>query len=166
MSPRSPLATLLPLLCLLAAAPVHAQDATVIGKGTVLPGTGPGTTTGGKAGGGLMEATSAEDAAKRQGLKPAAFMASKMIGVEVRNPAGDSVGKIDDLLIADGGTLKAVVIDVGGFLGIGSKRIAVEPAALVLRPGGDRFSAILQMSKDTISAAQPFDPAKAIQAQN
>ncbi|MDQ0444036.1 PRC-barrel domain-containing protein [Methylobacterium persicinum] len=112
-----------------------------------------------------MQAASAQDAAKRQGLKPATFLASKMIGVEVRNTAGDSVGKIDDLLVTDGGTLKAVVIDVGGFLGIGSKRIAVEPNAVVLRPGGDRFSAILEMGKDTISAAQAFDPAKAIPAQ-
>ncbi|MGH1573024.1 PRC-barrel domain-containing protein [Methylobacterium sp. P31] len=146
----------------LAAAPAGAQDATVIGKDTVLPGTGPGTSTDGKGAGRLMEAASAQDGARRQGLKPVAFMASKMIGVEVRNTAGDNVGKIDDLLITDGGTLKAVVLDVGGFLGLGSKRIAVEPGALVLRPGGDRFSAILTMSKDTVAAAQAFDPAKVI----
>ncbi|WP_342110306.1 PRC-barrel domain-containing protein [Methylobacterium sp. SI9] len=148
----------------LAAVPAHAQDASVIGKGTVLPGTGPGTTVGGTGTGRLMEAANAEDAKKRQGLKPVAFLTTKMIGVEVRNQGGDSVGKIDDLLITDGGTLKAVVIDVGGFLGLGSKRIAVEPGAVVLRPGGDRFSAILNMGKDAISAAQPFDPAKAIAA--
>lgn len=164
MSPRPSSLALLPLLCLLGAAPALAQDATVIGKDTILPGTGPGTTTGGKGGGGLMRAANATDAAKRQNLKPAIFLASHMIGVEVRNTAGDSVGKIDDLLI-DGGSLKAVVIDVGGFLGIGSKRIAVEPDALVLRPGGDRFSAILEMGKDSIAAAQAFDPAKAIPAQ-
>ena len=155
---------LLPLAFALGIAPALAQDATVIGKGTILPGTGPGTSTSGAGGGGLLQAANADDAVKRQNLKPAIFLASRMIGVEVRNPAGDSVGKIEDLLV-DGGTLKAVVIDVGGFLGIGSKRIAVEPNALVLRPGGDRFSAILQMSKDTISAAQAFDPAKAIAAQ-
>ncbi|MCJ2012331.1 PRC-barrel domain-containing protein [Methylobacterium sp. J-076] len=165
MTSRSSLAALLPLLCTLASAPAFAQDATVIGKDTILPGTGPGTTTGGRGGGGLLQAGSVEDATKRQHLKPATFLASHMIGVEVRNLAGDSVGKINDLLLADGGSLKAVVIDVGGFLGIGSKQIAVEPDALVLRPGGDRFSAILQMSKDTISAAQAFDPAKAIPAQ-
>ena len=113
----------------LANAPAGAQDATVIGKNTVLPGTGPGTSTDGKGTGRMMEAASAEDAAKRQGLKPAAFLITKMIGVPVRNAAGDSVGKIDDLLITDGGILKAVVIDVGGFLGIGSKVIAVEPGA-------------------------------------
>ncbi|MEL6064166.1 MULTISPECIES: PRC-barrel domain-containing protein [unclassified Methylobacterium] len=146
----------------LAAAPAHAQDASVIGHGTILPGTGPGTSTSGTGASRLMEAANAEDAAKRQGLKPVAFLTSKMIGVAVRNQAGDSVGKIDDLLITDGGTLKAVVLDVGGFLGLGSKRIAVEPGAIVLRPGGERFSAVLNMSKDTLSAAQPFDPAKAI----
>ncbi|KQS69062.1 MULTISPECIES: PRC-barrel domain-containing protein [Methylobacterium] len=146
----------------LANAPASAQDASVIGKDTILPATGPGTSTDGKGGGRLTEAASAEDAAKRQGLKPVTFLTTKMIGVTVRNAAGDSVGKIEDLLIADGGTLKAVVIDVGGFLGLGSKLIAVEPGALVLRPGGDRFSAVLNMGKDTVAAAQPFDPAKVI----
>ena len=139
-----------------------AQDATVIGKDTVLPGTGPGTSTDGKGAGRLMEAASADDATKRQGLKPVAFLTTKMIGVAVRNAAGDSVGKIEDLLITDGSTLRAVIIDVGGFLGLGSKLIAVEPGALVLRPGGDRFSAVLNMSKDTVAAAKPFDPTKAI----
>jgi len=148
----------------LAGTAVAAQDATVIGKDTVLPGTGPGTATDGTGVGRLMEAASAEDAAKRQGLKPVAFLTTKMIGVTVRNAAGDSVGKIDDLLITDGGMLRAVVIDVGGFLGLGSKLIAVEPGALVLRPGGDRFSAVLNMSKDTVAAAKPFDPAKVIPA--
>ncbi|MGU3663672.1 PRC-barrel domain-containing protein [Methylobacterium sp. A49B] len=148
----------------LAVAPALAQDATVIGRDTVLPGTGPGTATDGNSVSRLMEAPNAEDAAKRQGLKPATFLTSKMIGVTVRNAAGENVGTIEDLLITDGGTFKAVVIDVSGFLGLGSKRIAVEPGALVLRPGGDRFSAVLNMSKDTVAAAQPFDPAKVIPA--
>ncbi|MCJ2139994.1 PRC-barrel domain-containing protein [Methylobacterium sp. E-066] len=155
----------LPLtVVVLAGSPAGAQDASVIGNKTVLPGTGPGTSTGGDDRGRLMSAGSAEAATKRQGLKPVSFMASTMIGVVVRNPAGDNVGTIDDLLIADGGALKAVVLDVGGVLGLGSKRIAVAPDALVLRPGGDRFSAVLNMSKDTVAAAQPFDPAKAMAA--
>jgi len=164
MSLRSRLLVLPLALCALSTIPALAQDATVIGKDTILPGTGPGTTTEGKGGGGLMQAPSEGDANKRQNLKPAIALSSHIVGTAVRNQAGESVGKIDDLLI-DGGRVKAVLIDVGGFLGIGSKRIAVEPDALVLRPGGDRFSAVLQMSKDTIAAAQPFDPAKAIPAQ-
>lgn len=157
---------LLPLTVLsLSGLAAGAQDASVIGNKTVLPGTGPGTSTDGEGGGRLMTAASAEAATKRQGLKPASFLASKMIGVTVRNAAGDNVGTIDDLLIADGGVLKAVVLDVGGVLGLGSKRIAVEPNALVLRPGGETYAAVLNMSKDTVAAAQPFDPAKAMAAE-
>lgn len=85
-----------------------------------------------------------------------------MIGVAVRNPAGGSVGTIEDRLMTDGGTLKAVVIDVSRFLGLDDKRIAVEPGALVLRPGGDRFSAVLDMGSDAISDSKPFNPAQAL----
>ena len=97
---RSPF-LLLSLAAFLAAAPVHAQDTSVIGHGTVLPGTGPGTSTGGTGAGRLMEAANAQDAAKRQGLKPVAFLTTTMIGVEVHNAAGDSVGKIDNLRQAE-----------------------------------------------------------------
>ena len=152
------------LLVLAIAGSAEAQDKSVIGQGTILPGTGPGTSTDGTGGGGLMQAGSAEDAAKREGLKPAVFLASKVIGVEVRNPAGDSVGKIEDLVIADGGTLRAVVLDVGGFLGVGSRQIAVEPSALVLRPGGSSVSAVLNLSKDTLAAASTFKPDQALVA--
>ncbi|GJD35746.1 PRC-barrel domain-containing protein [Methylobacterium aerolatum] len=151
------------VLCILWGPPAWAQEATVIGQETILPGTGPGTATDGAGGGGLMQAGSETEAQRRQNLKPAILLASHAIGITVRNQAGESVGKIDDLLL-EGGRIRAVVIDVSGFLGIGGKRIAVEPTALVLRPGGDRFSAILQMSKDAIAGAQPFDPAKAIPA--
>ncbi|MCJ2088059.1 PRC-barrel domain-containing protein [Methylobacterium sp. E-005] len=48
-----------------------------------------------------------------------------MIGTGVHNLSGQSVGKMTDLLIGDGGALKAVVLDVGGVLGVGSRRIAV-----------------------------------------
>jgi hypothetical protein len=154
----------LPLLALVAASPALAQAAGLGGASTIVPGSGPGTTVAGRGTGPLQEAANAEDAAKRQGLKPVTFLASKMIGVEVRNPAGGRVGTIDDLLITDGGTLKAVVINVSRFLGLDDKRIAVEPGALVLRPGGDRFSAVLDMGSDAIASAEPFNPAKAMAA--
>lgn len=74
------------------------------------------------------------------------------------------MGKIEDLLLVNGGTLKEVLLDVGGYLGIGSRKIAVEPSALVLHPGGDRFSAILNTGKDTIAAASTFKPDPALRA--
>lgn len=151
-----------PILALMAVSPALAQQADLGGPGTIVPGSGPGTNVHGTTPGQLMQAANAEDAAKRQNLKPVTVLASRMIGVEVRNPAGGHVGTIDDLLITDGGTLRAVVINISRFLGLDDKRIAVEPGALVLRPGGDRFTAVLNMGSDTISAAKPFNPAKAL----
>ncbi|MCJ2132522.1 PRC-barrel domain-containing protein [Methylobacterium sp. J-026] len=87
-----------------------------------------------------------------------------MIGTGVHNLSGQSVGKMTDLLIGDGGALKAVVLDVGGVLGVGSRRIAVEPSALVLYPGRDRFSAMLVMGKDTIAAAATFKPDQTVKS--
>lgn len=153
-----------PILALVVVSPALAQQADLGGPRTIVPGSGPGTNVHGTTPGPLMEAPNATDAAKRQNLRPVTFLASKMIGVEVRNPAGGHVGTIEDLLVTDGGTLRAVVINVSRFLGLDDKRIAVEPGALVLRPGGDRFSAVLDMGTDAISAAEPFDPAKAVAA--
>jgi hypothetical protein len=153
-----------PILVFAAASPALAQQPDLGGAGTVVPGSGPGTNVHGTTPGPLMVAADAEDAAKREGLKPASFLASRLIGVEVRNTAGGRVGTIEDLLLTHGGTLEAVVIDVSRFLGLDDKRIAVEPGALVLRPGGDRFTAVLDMGTDAISDAQPFNPAKALAA--
>ncbi|WP_165455713.1 PRC-barrel domain-containing protein [Paracoccus subflavus] len=47
-------------------------------------------------------------------------------GTTVMSPDGETIGDINDVIIdMDEGTLKAAVIGVGGFLGIGEKRIAV-----------------------------------------
>jgi sporulation protein YlmC with PRC-barrel domain len=51
--------------------------------------------------------------------------APKLVGVAVYDSNNKSVGKIDDLLIDHSGQVKAVVIGVGGFLGIGKKDVAV-----------------------------------------
>ena len=56
--------------------------------------------------------------------------APKIVGVAVYDSANKSVGKIDDLLIDHDGSVKAVVIGIGGFLGIGRKDVAVPYSAI------------------------------------
>jgi hypothetical protein len=51
--------------------------------------------------------------------------APKLVGVAVYDSNNKSVGKIDDILLDHSGEVKAVVIGVGGFLGIGKKDVAV-----------------------------------------
>ena len=50
---------------------------------------------------------------------------SKVVGLSVYNDNKDNVGSIDDLLTDRSGNIKAVVLSVGGFLGVGSHLVAV-----------------------------------------
>jgi len=53
------------------------------------------------------------------------WRASKMGGLSVYNDKNESIGSINDLLTDKGGNIKAVVIGVGGFLGVGEHLVAV-----------------------------------------
>jgi hypothetical protein len=53
------------------------------------------------------------------------WRASKMVGLRVYNEKNESVGSINDLLMDKSGNVKAVVIGVGGFLGVGEHLVAV-----------------------------------------
>jgi sporulation protein YlmC with PRC-barrel domain len=53
------------------------------------------------------------------------WRASKLMRSEVYNDKNQKIGKIDDMVVAPDGSLSLAVIDVGGFLGIGSHKIAI-----------------------------------------
>ena len=53
------------------------------------------------------------------------WRASKMVGLNVYNESNESIGSINDMLTDKSGNIKAVVIGVGGFLGIGEHLVAV-----------------------------------------
>ena len=50
---------------------------------------------------------------------------SKLVGLNVYNDNNESIGSINELLTDKGGNIKAAVISVGGFLGVGSHLVAV-----------------------------------------
>lgn len=67
-------------------------------------------------------------------LSPNLTRASRVLRQNVYNPNGDMVGSIDDLIIdPHSGQIQQVVIGVGGFLGIGEKRVAVPFNELTLK---------------------------------
>ncbi|MFZ2157931.1 MAG: PRC-barrel domain-containing protein [Bradyrhizobium sp.] len=53
------------------------------------------------------------------------WRASKLVGLKVYNDANESLGSINDLLTDKNGNIKAVVLGVGGFLGVGEHLVAV-----------------------------------------
>jgi hypothetical protein len=53
------------------------------------------------------------------------WRASKVVGLNVYNEQNENVGSINDLLVDKSGNVKAAVISVGGFLGMGSRYVAI-----------------------------------------
>src|SRR3989440_2841413 len=53
------------------------------------------------------------------------WRASKVVGLSVYNNNNESLGSINDLLTDKSGNIKAVVVGVGGFLGVGEHLVAV-----------------------------------------
>jgi len=68
-----------------------------------------------------MAPAAASDSSSFQGT----WRASKLVGLNVYNDKNESLGSINDLLTDKSGNIKAVVIGVGGFLGVGEHLVAV-----------------------------------------
>ncbi|MGD9511277.1 MAG: PRC-barrel domain-containing protein [Geminicoccaceae bacterium] len=51
--------------------------------------------------------------------------AQSLLGVDVSN-GEDTIGEVSDLVVTEDGRVEAIVVGVGGFLGIGQKRVALD----------------------------------------
>jgi sporulation protein YlmC with PRC-barrel domain len=69
----------------------------------------------------MAPATASDSSSSLQGN----WRASKVVGLNVYNDSNESLGSINDLLTDKSGNIKAVVIGVGGFLGVGEHLVAV-----------------------------------------
>ena len=69
--------------------------------------------------------TAAPAAASDTSSFKGSWRASKLVGLNVYNDSNESLGSINDLLTDKSGNIKAVVIGVGGFLGVGEHLVAV-----------------------------------------
>lgn len=70
-----------------------------------------------------------------------AWRVSDFEGKSVYGSDGESIGSISDVLVSQDGSVNAVIIGVGGFLGIGEKDVAVDMSALQLGPGATQAEA-------------------------
>jgi sporulation protein YlmC with PRC-barrel domain len=81
---------------------------------------------------------------------------STITGDEVVNGLGESLGKIEDLMLdLDRGRIAYAVLSFGGFLNMGNKLFAIPWEALALDPANKRFT--LNVAKDKLEAAPGFD---------
>jgi PRC-barrel domain len=88
--------------------------------------------------------------------------AEAVLGQRVTDPDGKDIGRLVDVLVDANGQPQAAVIDFGGFMGVGNRKIAVVWSALRFNPGDAKRKVALEMTPDQIKTAPEFrDPTKA-----
>ncbi len=83
-----------------------------------------------------------------------AFGANEIIGVHVKNPQGDVLGMVTDLVVDSEGRIALAVLSHGGFLRINEKETAIPFRALKYDPIAKHL--ILDISKEKLAAAPAF----------
>jgi hypothetical protein len=80
-----------------------------------------------------------------------------VLGRDVRSAANEDMGRIVDVVVDRSGLVRAAVIDFGGFLGVGSRKIVVDWNALHFGRVADKSDVImLELTKDQVTAAPEY----------
>lgn len=100
----------------------------------------------------------------REGLKAveaSSFSAENLVGVSVYSADNEVIGEVSDVILSQGGAegaIEAVILDVGGFLGIGVKPVAVTFDSLeILTDADGALYAYSRFTEDQLDAAAAFD---------
>ena len=88
--------------------------------------------------------------------------ASGLLGREVRSATDENMGRIVDVIVDQSGQIRAAIIDFGGFLGVGSRKIAVDWKALHFVPGQERNRVFLEFTRDQVKAAPEYQEGKPV----
>jgi len=81
---------------------------------------------------------------------------STILGKSVRSNAGEDMGRIVDIIVSHDGQVRAAIIDFGGFLGIGMRKIAVDWRALNFAPGGKPGTITVDLTRNQVRLAPEY----------
>ena len=83
--------------------------------------------------------------------------ANDYIGKTVYDQGGNNIGDVNDLIISSDGKIQAVILGVGGFLGIGEKDVAVNTSAIQMVQDGSNSRLVVQATKEALNNAPSYD---------
>jgi hypothetical protein len=87
-----------------------------------------------------------------------ALTAEMLTGARVYGVNNEDVGEIHSLLLDANGTIDRAVIDVGGFLGLGEKQVAVtfDELTILRKDGGDDVSVYIDATQEVLEAQPTY----------
>jgi len=104
-----------------------------------------------------MSGTATDSGAMFTSVPPQEELSSKVVGLEVYNNANQDVGKIKDIAYDQSG-VKAYIVAVGGFLGMGDHYVAVQPSAvqLIWDSNAKKWHAAMNTDANQLKAAPEY----------
>jgi sporulation protein YlmC with PRC-barrel domain len=86
------------------------------------------------------------------------FISSRVVGLDVYDNANHDLGKIQDIVFDPSMAIKGYILSVGGFLGMGERYVAVDPAAVVVKydDNDKKWHANMNATSDQLKAAPEF----------
>jgi PRC-barrel domain len=85
-----------------------------------------------------------------------------VLGASVQSTTGEDMGHIVQILVDQAGTVRAAVIDFGGFLGVGSRKVVVDWAALHFAPDDQPQQIMLDLTREQVKAAPEYRSGKPV----
>jgi hypothetical protein len=79
-----------------------------------------------------------------------------ILGKDVYSPSGQAMGRVVDLLVDETGQPRAAIIDFGGFLGVGTRKIAIDWNSLRFDAGDPKKVVVADLDRDEIKAAPEY----------
>jgi sporulation protein YlmC with PRC-barrel domain len=91
-------------------------------------------------------------------VTPAKLSANDLIGAIVYGPNNADIGKVGDVIVTSDGKVNGFVVDVGGFLGIGQKEIAMDVTNVkIQRDSGGKLLVRTPFSEGQLKSQKAFD---------
>jgi PRC-barrel domain len=84
--------------------------------------------------------------------------ATSVLGRKVRDAAGADMGPVVDVLVDRNGIPLGAVIDFGGFLGVGTRKIAIDWQLLQFNPDDPNAPILLALTRPQVQAAPEYKP--------
>jgi PRC-barrel domain len=82
-----------------------------------------------------------------------------ILGKKVRDAGGKDMGLVVDVLVDRDANVRAAVIDFGGFLGVGSRKIAIDWHLLQFDPADRDAPIVLSLDRAEVQEAPEYKPA-------
>jgi hypothetical protein len=88
--------------------------------------------------------------------------AQTLLSLPVQTSKGEDLGRVVDIVVDRNGALLAALVDFGGFLGVGSRKIAVDWRILHFPKAGGMSKLVADLPLDQLRSAPAFKPGESI----